>query len=243
MQEIPGIVTSSTAQDNKRRTHTLRPADRLLVLAVLRRDRLNHGLDRLIEAVLGVSFLQVSTATSTLTDEASPAHVFGHVAKLSLQRVSLSVRLVQVAGDEPIACLSHLTTAAAAVRATLVVHDLAADNCPIDHSSLASSALAHLYKWKKETEAHAGKSSQAWLAVNCAPLTPEVAEAISILITDAEQERLGGHSASQFAVSATLSSDDRRATTANVSHNASRNSLDLPSRDTSPGCVCDSANF
>jgi len=237
MQEIPGIVTSSIAQDHKRRTHTLRPADRLLVLAVLRRDRLNHGLDRLIEAVLGGSFLQVSTATSTLTDEASPAYVFGHVAKLSLQRMSLSVHLVQVAGDEPIDSLSHLTTAAAAVRATLVVHDLAADNCPSDHSSLASSALTRLYKWKKEAEAHAGKGSPVWLAVKCAPLTPEVAEAIAILITDAEQERLGGHCVSHFALSATVSSDDRAAT-AIVSHNASGNSLALPSRDTSSGCVC-----
>jgi len=232
--ELPALVTSSNAHDENRRTHAtqgLRAADRLLVLAVLRRDRLNQGLDRLIEAVLGPTFLQVSTSSLTLTDEATPASVFGDVAKLSMQLnlAPLPASLVQVAVDEAVGSLSHLATAAAGVRATLVVRSLAADYRSVSHSSSAmSTALGQLTSWKEDAESQAGKDCSVWLVIMCAPLTPAVAEAIAIFIADAEQQRVE----SRFALAAPLASNDRAA-----APNVSFSSHAVNSKDT-PGCAC-----
>jgi len=194
--DIPPIPAAG--DDENRRAH-MGPAERLVVLAILRPDRLNPGLDGLIESVLGVSFLQ--TSSGILTSEETPWSVLVDIAKLSVDNVQPPAILLQTAAGDPIQCLRQLAEAAKQSRASLLVRDISVSaastagtsspatpsfNSAPETDSKLQQSLAKLRAEVREV-AGVAQNQQVWLVIKCFPLSPSSAEFISSIVTDMQK--------------------------------------------------------
>jgi hypothetical protein len=187
----------------------LRQCDRLLLIAVLRPDRLSTALDQLVEQVLGSTFLQVVSDHRVESNQLMSDTVLRELAELDLPPCPLRPLLVQVSADDPVDCTALLVNACKEVRTRLVLRDVStsATNSVPQQMAPANSGAAGTHNcagneqsriWEQHFESLLNEAavltkqsaeadstqpdSNVWLVLKCSPLTPETAEMISELI-------------------------------------------------------------
>jgi len=206
-QGLFGVTRAFLTDEEPRREEKqrLRAADRLVLIAVMRPDRLSPALDRLVESVLGPSFLQASSA-SLLTDvHESPEALFMETAKLSVAGVSHCAGLIlQVSPDDTIDCLAYMRAAAAQSRAALMLRDISSPamalGVPGPHQHNAEQQLAAVQLEIEHLLTHE-QAENVWLVVKSDPLSPGAAETINALVKYIEHLRHAAIASSQAALS------------------------------------------
>lgn len=185
-QDAPLGRTFGTEEEQRRAEKLrLRVSDRLLLIAVLRPDRLNHAIDRLVESVLGPSFLQASSSAVLTDTHENPEALFADFAKVSVAGVSLcSAILLEVSADDAVDCFAHMRAAAGQSRACFMLHDISTAAASMEspaadpHKQVGEQRLETFSKEMEHLLTH-DHEENVWLVVKCDPLTSSAAETIN----------------------------------------------------------------